>query len=250
MPTPPPPNPAFTYVSIACFALPALAAWRVRCPLLRDPAGQIAAVWLFFVPYRLLSRALNQLDYDTANHWLGATGVLLLPLMLAPPLLTWAGPRAKRRQPLVLGAIVLAVVVALALLGGPERRFIAVASPVETMVVAVLATAALMGRLRHHVASGDPTPVRRTPWVWICGGLLAYSIATVTQRPLTEVLMTMSWDVMLRTYYGFLLAVGAAMLPIAYGVLLTARTGAPAPPERRDAPSPHGQDDLPRVGLA
>lgn len=250
MPTPPSPNPAFTYVSIACFMLPALAAWRVRCPLLRDPAGQIAAVWLFFVPYRLLSRALTRLDYDTANLWLGAAGVLLLPLLLAPPLLTWAGPRAKRRQPLVLGAIVLACMVGLAVLGGPGRRFVALASPVEIMVVAALATVALMGRLRHHVASGDPTPVRRTPWVWVCGGLIAYAIASVTQRPLIEVLMTMSWDAMLRAYHGFMLAVGAAMLPIAYGVLLTARTPAPEPPARRDTPAPRGRDDLSRVGLA
>jgi hypothetical protein len=107
MPIPP---SAYDWPKLLAFAaewLPLAAAWRAGRLRAGDPAGQVGITWGLMAASYPVSLLALLVGGNALAAWVNVATGIALPLLLAPPLLTWIGPGAKRWQPAVLGAFAL-----------------------------------------------------------------------------------------------------------------------------------------------
>lgn len=221
---------ASTVVSFTGSLLPVIAALRARVPLLRDPAGQVATAWLVFAGCTALQVALK--GHLAAIFWATAITILLFPLLLGPPLLTWAGPRAKRLQPVLFGATLALGALGLATIG-PGRTFQVIAHPAMSVVMSALVLLAMREQAERHAAMDWDAEPLRAAWPWIGGGHLVYFISSVFWFPLMETLVPRDWRSVVDVSATLKLLHAAAMVAIAYGVVLSGARSS----TRREAPA-------------
>ena len=209
--------------------LPLLAAWRAGRLRAGDPAGQIGLAWAFMNVCTVIQATGVLTHQRSIQIWGGVLAGVTLPLLLTPPLLTWIGPEAKRRQPLVLAAFAVLTVGAL-LAFGPGREFTLLSRTGAHVGLAALVLVMMAAQFRR---SANPQIAATEPgWPWIAGGHLAYFLATLVGRALLEALVARSWAEVRVGTAALFVTYALAMLAIAWGILVGAR--APARPEGAD----------------
>jgi hypothetical protein len=243
MPQPPQPPSPFAWpvlLSAAATLFPPIAAVATRRSMRRDPAGRVALAWGVVGGLNLL--ALGQLLGGVPRGWpVLAANVVAVPFLLAPPMLTWLGGEARRRQGAVLLAVAAAYALALATLGA-GREFRLVAHPVMSLAVAALAFAVLCAAVRRaDVAWGGRGDDGR---LWIAGGVATYFLVGAAWRPLAETLFASNARALVEVHMGVQLAFAGCLTAVAWGVArrplpndrpaAPRASGAPAP----DAPAP------------
>ena len=226
-----------TWNLVAAFVggiLPALAAVRWRVSLTRDPAGRSALGWLVMAGCTALGPVSRAIGGVKLVFVVTALTIVVMPLVLAPPVLTWAGPRVKRWQPLILGGFVAVLGGTLALLG-PGRKFQVVAHPTMCAAMTLLLLLALRTQMERHGAEHGVTEPLRTGWLWLIGGHLAYFLSSIFWFPMLETLALRGMQLAADAHLGLLLMHFGAMAAIAYGVVLssaaasaTARSSVPS----------------------
>jgi hypothetical protein len=212
---------------------PPIAAVATRRSMRRDPAGRVALAWGVVGGLNLL--ALGQLLGAVPRGWpVLAANVVAVPFLLAPPMLTWLGGEARRRQGAVLLAVAAAYALALATLGA-GREFRLVAHPVMSLAVAALAFAVLCAAVRRaDVAWGGRGDDGR---LWIAGGVATYFLVGAAWRPLAETLFASNVRALIDVHMGVQLVFAGCLTAIAWGV---ARRPTPneRPAESRAARAP------------
>jgi hypothetical protein len=216
-----------TLLILGAESLPLLAAWRAGRLRAGDPAGQIGLTWAFMNVCTVIQGAGVLAGQRSVMLWGGVLAGVALPLLLAAPLLTWIGPAAKRRQPLVLAAF--AVLTVGALVGfGPGREFTLLSRTTAHAALAALVLVMMAAQFRR---SANPQAAASEPgWAWIAGGHLAYFLATLVGRPVLEALVGRSRADVGVASAALFVTYALAMLAIAWGILVSERT--PAPPGR------------------
>jgi hypothetical protein len=175
------PIPWPVWLSLGGAFLPPIAAAWNRRSFRREPAGQVAFCWLVMSIAGVVSM-LQFMHLVPRTFPLAATVGLLFPLLLVPPTLTWIGPAAKRRQPLVLGAWI-AVCAVLVVAIDDRRELRLVSGPLSATVLAILSVAALGARARSAVGA-----LQRQDWLWILTAHVMYFGAEMLRPPLMETL--------------------------------------------------------------
>jgi hypothetical protein len=211
-------------VSLVGGTLPALAAARARVSLTRDATGQSALGWLVMTGCTALAFTAPSIGGLSFRFLVTAVTIILMPLVLAPPVLRWAGPRARRGQPLILAGVLLAGGAALARLG-PGRHFQVVAHPAMCVLMTVLLLVALRTQMERHGAEHGASDPMRAAWLWLIGGHLAYFLSSIFWFPLLETLALRGMQLAADAHVGLLLLHVGAMTAIARGVTLSG--GAP-----------------------
>lgn len=206
-------------LSVTGSLLPVASAIRARVSLLREPAGQVGAAWLVFACCTVLQMAFFRMRHPALVFWVTAITILLFPLLLGPPMLTWAGPRAKRLQPALFGATVALGALGLATIG-PGRQFQVIAHPTMSVVMTVLVLLAMRAQAEHHAALEWGAEPLRAGWTWIGGGHLVYFLSSVLWFPLMETLVPRDWRLVVDVNMALLLLHTAAMVAIAFGIAL------------------------------
>jgi hypothetical protein len=197
-------------------------AWAARRPVWSDPAGRVGLAWgvqflcSLLQLYGVLSR---QLVYTRVGLTLAS---VLLPVMLAPPLLRWIGPAAQRWQWAILGVTVGAALVVLGAFGQGREYTLFYTTPLYFGLL-VLSVSFLIAQARR---AGDPQADTAVPgWLWIGGGHLVYFVTFVVGRPLIEVLVSLGWSEAVGAHMGTMLVYSGAMAAVAWGIWL-GRVGA------------------------
>jgi hypothetical protein len=219
-------------VDIATTVLPFLGAWAAGRLSWRDPAGQVGLAWgaLFALSMMQLGGMLTREMAFVRAGSVAAT--LLIPLLLAPPLLTWAGHAVARWRTPLLALFAIVGVGALLLLG-PSRQFTLFFHTPSQLVLAVLSLGMLVAQARR---AADPRDTGVEPgWLWIGGGHLIYFLATVVGRPLIEFLVPQGRDATRDAIMGLMLIYSATMVAVAWGLWLGRRT-VTRPPRAARAP--------------
>ena len=220
--------------------LPLAAAWRAGRLRPGDPAGQIGFAWAFMNVCTFIQALGVLLERRDVREWGLVLAGISLPLLLVPPLLTWIGPAAKRRQPWVLGAFALLGVGALAVFG-TGREFTLLSRTTAHTGLAALVLLMMATQFRR---SADPQAATAEPgWAWIAGGLLAYFLATLVGRALSEALIGRSVVAATTTNRALLVTYAVSMVAIAGGIWRSVRSparreGAHRVPPRIPAPLP------------
>ena len=210
-------------VAIAGGLLPALAAVRARVSLTRDPAGHSALGWLAMAGCSALYPVSRSLGLGGSFRFaLTALTIIAMPLVLAPPVLTWAGPAAKRWQRHILGGWMASSGATLALLE-PGRHFQVIAHPAMCVLMSVLLLLALRTQMERHGAEHGVTEPLRTGWLWLIGGHLAYFLSSIFWFPMLETLALRGMQLAADAMTGQILLQAGAMTAIAHGVV---RSGA------------------------
>ena len=200
--------------------LPLAAAWRAGRLRMVDPVGQIGVTWAFMNVCTFIQALGVVMERRAIREWGLALAGISLPLLLVPPLLTWIGPAAKRRQPWVLAAFASLSVGSL-LAFGTGREFTLLS---RTTAHAGLALLVLLMMATQFRRSADPQAAAAEPgWAWIAGGLLAYFLATLVGRALAEALMARSVAAARSASAALSLAYVAAMVAITVGIRVSAR---------------------------
>jgi hypothetical protein len=180
MAAPPSPFAWPVMLGAASYAFPALAALGTRRSLLRDPAGQVAGTWL--VVGALNTLGLGQvLGLVPRGVRVGTILIVVTPLLLVAPLLTWLGVDARRRRLAQLG-ILGAAALGMASIAD-DRAFRLVAGPVMALAMVVLAAAALARTVRHGL--GAPAHPERAP---ILGALVTHFVTSMLERKLIVII--------------------------------------------------------------
>lgn len=201
-----------TAAAVLAFAPTAAALWARRS--LREPAGQIAVNWLLMA---LLGSVGFVRAYFLPTIPKPPTHTLvlgLLPLLLLPPTLTWAGRSAKRWQWPLMAAWAVCAVVLVAVL--PDQRELAtIGDPIMTALMAATTTAALASQVGNA-----PSAVGRRDWLWILTGHLLYFVAGMFRMPLMEVFVGQNGIATRAVNDGVMVLYSGAYLVIARGMLL------------------------------
>lgn len=201
--------------------LPLAAAWRAGRLQRGDPAGQLGVAWAFMNVCTFIQAFGAMMERRALREWGLALAGISLPLLLAPALLTWIGPAAKRRQPLVLAAFALLTVGSL-IVFGTGREFTLTS---RTTAHTGLALLVLLMMATHFRRSANPQTATAEPgWAWIAGGLLTYFLATLMGRALVEALIARDVAAARSANTAILLVYGASMVAIAGGIRVSARS--------------------------
>ncbi|AHG89103.1 hypothetical protein J421_1566 [Gemmatirosa kalamazoonensis] len=209
-------SPAFlapTLATVAAFAPPAAAGWARRS-FLGDPAGQVATCWLVTA----LVGLANFVAYF--YHWLPRSFPLfpfafgVMPLLLAPPLLTWIGRDAARWRWAFVAAW-LAITAALLAALGTGREFVVVMDPLMSALLAALSLWALAAQVRRAPAS-----IARHDWFWILVGQVTYFATNMIRVPLVETLVARHWAAAIAVSNGIMLLYCVSYVVIARGMLV------------------------------
>ena len=220
MPIPPTAYDWPKLVAAAAELLPLAAAWRANRLRSGDPAGQVGITWAIMVlayPLSLLGLATGRIAFTT---WTTVSTGIALPLLLAPALLTWIGPAAKRWQPLVLAGFTLLTVGSLVVFG-TGREFTLVSRTTAHTGLALLVL--LMMATQFRRAANAQAAVVEPGWAWIAGGHLLYFLATLTGRSLLEALVARNRAAVGVASGALFVAYALAMLAIAWGIRVSAR---------------------------
>jgi hypothetical protein len=217
--------------------LPLLAAWRAGRLRAGDPAGQVGLTWAFMNVCTVIQAVGFVTGHSAVTQWGLVLAGIALPLLLVPPLLTWIGPEAKRRQPAVLAAFALPLLGVLAAFG-PGREFTLLS---RTVAHAALAALILLMLATNYRRSANPQAAdAERGWAWIAGGHLAYCHATLTGRARVEALIARGLTGAARQANAALFVIYAvSMVAIAWGILASARQIArpQAPPRASRTPA-------------
>lgn len=221
------------YLVIAATAFPLVGAHLARRLSWRDPVGQVGLTWgvLFALSLVQLAGVLSaRLVY---MRWGGAAAVLLAPLLIVTPLLTWIGPGALRWRTPLVAVFALTGMAALLAFGPGSRQLTLFYQTPAQLVLAALALGMLVAQARR---AADPQGAPAEPgWLWIGGGHLVYYLATVIVRPLVEFLLVLAGMSGTRdAAMGLLLVYSATMVAIAWGQW-KGRRAAPRSPAARVA---------------
>ena len=207
-------------LAAAAELLPLVAAWRANRLRAGDPAGQVGITWAIMVlayPLSLIGLATGVMRLAT---WTTVATGIALPLLLAPALLTWIGPAAKRWQPLVLAAFALLTVGSLVLFG-TGREFTLMSRTTAHIGLALLVLLMMAAQFRR--AANPQSAVVEPGWAWIAGGHLLYFLATLTGRSLLEALVARSRSSVTVASAALFVAYAIAMVAIAWGIRVSAR---------------------------
>ena len=207
-------------LAAAAELMPLAAAWRANRLRTSDPAGQVGITWAIMVltyPLSLLGLATGVIPLVT---WTTAFAGIALPLLLVPPLLTWIGPAAKRRQPLVLAAFAVLTIGTLVVYG-TGREFTLMSRTTAHTGLALLVL--LMMATQFRRAANAQASAIEPGWAWIAGGHLLYFLATLTGRSLLEALVARSRSAVGVASAGLFVAYALAMVAIAWGIWVSAR---------------------------
>ena len=203
-------------VSVSASLLPMAAALRARVPLRTDPAGQVGLAWLVLGGCSVLQTVSAPFG-ARVMFWETALTIVLLPLVLLPPFLTWIGERAKRLQPALFACTVGAGALGLAAIG-PGRPFQIVAHPLMSALMAIVVLLAMRAQaVRHAALEWDADPLRRG-WPWISGGHLVYFLSSVLWFPLMETLVPRDWNAVVSVNRAMMLLHATTMVAIAHGI--------------------------------
>jgi hypothetical protein len=215
------------YVDIATTVLPLLGAWGARRLSWRDPVGQVGLAWGAQFALSLVQLAGVLAGRLVYTRWGSAVAMLLLPLMLVPPLLTWMGPRAARWRAPLLTLFAIGGLGTLLTLRSGRQLTLFYQSP-SHLVLALLALGMLVAQARR--ASDPQGPPAERGWLWVGGGHLVYFVATMVGRPLIEfVLLLLGRSATRDAAMGLLLLYSATMVTITWGLWMERRTVARAP---------------------
>jgi hypothetical protein len=219
--------------------LPLLAAWRAGRLRAGDPAGQVGLAWAFMNVCTLVQAIGFLTRQGAVTQWGLVLAGIALPVLLVPPLLTWIGPAAKRRQAAVLAAFVLPLVGVLVAFG-PGREFTLLS---RTVAHTALAGLILLMLATNYRRAANPQAVTEPGWAWIAGGHLAYFLATLVGRALIEALLARSVTAARPANTMLFLVYAASMFAIAFGIWVSARSA--ARPEGDDRASSRIRAPLP-----
>jgi hypothetical protein len=207
-------------LAAAAELMPLAAAWRANRLRASDPAGQVGITWAIMVltyPLSLLGLATGVIALAT---WTTAFAGIALPLLLVPPLLTWIGPAAKRRQPWVLAAFAVLTVGTLVVYG-TGREFTLMSRTTAHTGLALLVLLMMAAQFRRD-ANAQASAIE-PGWAWIAGGHLLYFLATLTGRSLLEALVARSRSAVGVASAALFVAYALAMVAIAWGIRVSAR---------------------------
>jgi hypothetical protein len=200
--------------------LPLLAAWRAGRLRRGDPAGQTGLTWAFMNVCTFAQAAGLLTGYREVTVWWAAVAGVSLPLLLVPPLLTWIGAEAKRRQPLALAVFAALTIVPLVAFG-PGREFTLLSRTTAHTALAALVLLMMASQFRR---SANPQAAAAEPgWAWIAGGHLAYFLATIVGRALMEAVVARSWAELDVAASALFVTYALAMVAIGWGILASAR---------------------------
>lgn len=218
------PSP-FSWPIISAFVaqlLPVAAMLLARRSPRTDPLARIAVGFAVLELFDLFE--LGQLLHILPHQVLAITfSTPVKMLVFTPPLLTLMGPRAKRWQPLVLGATVVLSAVGMLTLG-LGREFRVVSNPIADTALSVMALAALFQSA--HRSSTDPF---RQGVFWVLLGFSVAEAAGILWRPLAEFLVARSWSALVDVHMGMVILQSVTFCMIAYGLLLRPEPVATAP---------------------
>jgi hypothetical protein len=213
-------------VGVAVSALPTLAAWRAGRLDRHDPIGQVGLVWGLMFLTSLSQYALVAAGLRSVALAMPILVVIVLPVLIVSPLLTWIGPRAAaRRVPVLAGLAVWSLGVVVALGTGREARLFLRCTSYTT--VAILAAWAMAAQSRRSAQGSDPGAEGGGPWLG--AGHMLYFLTGAVGNALIEALVSRSWDALLQVYRAQHLTYGIAMVSIAWGIRASARRPVRAP---------------------
>ena len=172
------------YLVIAATAFPLVGAWSARRLSWRDPVGQVGLAWGAVFAVNLVQLASMRSGRLAYVAWGTAVVGLLMPLLLAPPLLTWIGPGASRWRTPLRVLLVLTWIGAVLAVGTRGRGISLVYRTPTALLLAALAMGMLVAQARR---AADPQGASAEPgWLWIGAGHLIYFLAFVIGRAVIE----------------------------------------------------------------
>jgi hypothetical protein len=148
--------------------------------------GQLALGWLVLLTFRLIGLVAWMRHDRPLQNAATAAGIVVAPLLFAPPLLTRTPGWPRRWWAVLTAGWGVSGLALLAALGGPGRPFQLVASPASFVFLASVALGALLAAARRHAALvGAPDPLR-APWFWGMGATAGYAALFLCWMPLVE----------------------------------------------------------------
>lgn len=204
------------YLVIAATALPLVGAGVARRLSWRDPVGQVGLAWGALFAINLVQLGFMASARLTYVGWGSAVVGLLMPLLLAPPMLTWIGPVASRWRTPLRVLLVLTWIGAVLAVGTRGRGIALVYKTPTALLLAALAMGMLVAQARR---AADPQGAPAEPgWLWIGAGHLIYFLALVIGRAVIEfAFLVVGRGAVRDASMGLLLVYTATLAGIAWG---------------------------------
>lgn len=203
------------WLVIVTTVLPFLAAAAARRLSPRDPVGQVGLAWGAQFLCGLASTAAFLAGRFSLIRYFSVAASVLIALMLAPPLLTWLGPRARGWWGAALGATAVWASLAMALVDLQRGFNLAFRTPAFLLLLA-LSTAVLAAQAR---LAGDPIRDASEPgWQAIAGGHALYFLTGSLSGPLREFMVPNGLDVVRQVAMATQCLYAIAMAVVAWGL--------------------------------